>query len=192
MVFLGTSLTAGYGLEDPNRRFSALIRERIEQEGLPFRVVNAGVSGDTSAGGLDRLGWVLRTPLRVLVLELGANDGLRGLPLDALRENLRAVLGTTRERYPDAEMIVVGMEAPPNLGPDYTAGFRQIFRDVAAEYEAALVPFLLNGVAGIPGLNQVDGIHPNLEGHRIVADNVWEVLHPVLLNIRSADGMGEG
>lgn len=183
VVFLGTSLTAGYGLEDPDRRFSALIRGRIEQAGLPFVVVNAGVSGDTSAGGLARLEWVLRTRVRVLVLELGANDGLRGLSVEALRNNLDAVIRTTRERYPDAEVIVIGMEAPTNLGPEYTASFRRVFREVALENDARLVPFLLDGVAGLPQLNQADGIHPNAEGHMIAADNVWSVLHPLLLNL---------
>lgn len=190
VVFLGTSLTAGYGLEDPDTRFSALIRERILRDKLPFSVVNAGVSGNTSAGGLDRLDWVLRTPLRVLVLELGANDGLRGLPLEALANNLHQVIQTTRERYPESEIIVVGMEAPPNLGPDYTERFRQVFREVAAEHDAHLVPFLLEGVAGFSKLNQADGIHPNAEGHRIVADNVWKVLKPVLLGIQTSDGGG--
>lgn len=196
VVFLGTSLTAGYGLEDPDRRFSALIRGRIEEAGLPFVVVNAGVSGDTSAGGLARLEWVLQTRARVLVLELGANDGLRGLSLEALKSNLDAIVRTTRERYPDSEVIVIGMEAPTNLGPGYTDSFRQVFQEVALENEAHLVPFLLDGVAGFTQLNQADGIHPNVEGHKIAADNVWKILEPLLLNIQllnlqTDDGTGE-
>lgn len=191
VVFLGTSLTAGYGLEDPADRFTTLIQQRIQREGLPFVVVNAGVSGDTSAGGRERLGWILRNRVRVLVLELGANDGLRGLPVSALRDNLRFIVRTTRDNYPDAEVVVVGMEAPPNLGPDYTGPFREVFRDVATEFDASLIPFLLEGVAGTTGLNQADGIHPNREGQVVVAENVWTVLEPILTRIVDQDGAGE-
>jgi acyl-CoA thioesterase-1 len=180
VVFLGTSLTAGFGLADPTQAYPALLQDRIDEQGLSFRAVNAGVSGDTSAGGLRRLAWLLQEPLSVLVLELGANDGLRGLSVDELRANLRAAIEETRTRYPDAAVVVVGMEAPPNLGSRYADAFRGVFPDVADAFDAALVPFLLEGVAGVPEMNQDDRIHPNPAGHRRVADNVWQILEPVL------------
>lgn len=180
VVFLGTSLTAGFGLADPAQAYPALLQHRIDAQGLPFRSINAGVSGDTSAGGLRRLAWLLQEPLSVLVLELGANDGLRGLSVDELRANLRAAIEETRTRYPDADVVVVGMEAPPNLGTRYADAFRAVFPDVAQAFDAALVPFLLEGVAGVPEMNQDDRIHPNPAGHERVADNVWQVLEPVL------------
>lgn len=179
IVFLGTSLTAGLGV-DPEEAYPAVIRQKLDSAGLDYRVVNAGVSGDTSAGGLRRLDWLLEQPLDVLVLELGANDGLRGHDPDATRENLNAIVERVLERYPEAAVVLVGMEAPPNLGDDYTARFRQVFADLAAKWELPFVPFLLEGVAAEPSLNQADGIHPNAAGHRILADNVWAVLEPVL------------
>jgi len=179
VVFLGDSLAAGYGLP-ADEAFPALIQERIDAEGLGFRVVNAGVSGDTSAGGRRRIDWLLRQPLAALVLALGANDMLRGLDLDALRANLRAIIATTRAAHPDAHIVIAGMRAAPNLGPRYAAEFDATFREVAEETGAALVPFLLEGVAGRAGLNQRDGIHPTAEGQRILADSVWQVLGPLL------------
>ncbi|MGH7445171.1 MAG: arylesterase [Longimicrobiales bacterium] len=179
ILFLGTSLTAGYGV-GADAAFPALIQARIDAAGLPFRVVNAGLSGETSAGGLSRLAWSLQDSIAVLVLELGANDGLRGLPVEQMHDNLDAILGRTRERYPDVEIVITGMEAPPNMGGRYTRAFRSTFADLAGEYDAALVPFLLEGVAAEPSLNQSDGIHPNRAGHRILADNVWAVLEPLL------------
>jgi acyl-CoA thioesterase-1 len=142
--------------------------------------VNAGISGETSAGGLRRIDWSLQQPIEVLVLELGANDGLRGLPVAALRDNLEEIIDRTRKRYPDAAIVIAGMEAPPNLGGPYTTEFRNVFKDVAQEYDAALIPFLLKDVAADPALNQDDGIHPNIEGQQRVAANVWRVLQPVI------------
>lgn len=179
VLFVGTSLTAGYGLGE-EFAYPALIQAKIDSAGLPFHVVNAGVSGETSAGGLRRLDWMLQQPVDVLVVELGANDGLRGLPVQALRDNLDTLLRRTRERYPNAALVLLGMEAPPNLGPDYRSAFRGVYRDLARQYDAALVPFLLDDVAARPWLNLDDGIHPNRDGQRIVARNVWAVLGAVL------------
>ena len=181
ILFLGTSLTEGLGLENASEdAFPAKVQERIDEAGLPFRVVNAGVGGDTSAGGLRRLDWLLRTPVRVLVLELGANDGLRGQDVDALRENLLAVIRETRTRYPPVEILLAGMRAPPNLGTRYTERFRAVFPEVAREADVTLVPFLLEGVGGVRELNQADGIHPTAEGHEIIAGTIWASLEPVL------------
>lgn len=179
ILFVGTSLTAGYGI-GAEYSYPALIQPKLDSLGYPLRVVNAGISGETSAGGLRRIDWSLQQPIEVLVLELGANDGLRGLPLGALRENLQEIIDHTRNRYPDAAIVIAGMEAPPNLGSAYTAEFRRIFPEVARANDAALIPFLLEGVAGVPALNQDDGIHPNIEGQQRVAANVWRVLHPVI------------
>jgi acyl-CoA thioesterase-1 len=143
-------------------------------------VVNAGVSGETSAGGMRRIDWMLQRPVDVLVVELGANDGLRGLPVKAMRANIENVLERARERYPDMALVLLGMEAPPNLGRDYQSDFRGVYRDLAREYDAVLVPFLLEDVAAHTSLNLPDGIHPNESGHRTVAANVWEVLGPLL------------
>jgi acyl-CoA thioesterase-1 len=179
ILFLGTSLTAGYGVGAENA-FPALIQAKIDSAGLPYTVTNAGISGETSAGGLRRLEWSLQQPVSVLVLELGANDGLRGLDLDALRANLDTILERTRATYPDVRFVIAGMEAPPNMGEAYTGGFRRIYTDLARRYDAALVPFLLQDVAGDRQLNIEDGIHPNIAGHRIVADNMWKALRGML------------
>ena len=183
VVFVGTSLTAGYGLSDQEARFTERVQSKIDSAGLVFEVVNAGVSGDTSAGGLRRMGWLLRAPVRVLVIELGANDGLRGLPTEAMRRNLQAVMDSTRARYPDVEFVLAGMEAPPNLGPEYGSEFRAVFAQLARLNEAVLIPFLLEGIAGEPELNQLDGIHPTAEGHGLVSETVWAFLEPVLRNV---------
>jgi acyl-CoA thioesterase-1 len=180
VVFLGTSLTAGYGV-GADAAFPALIQQRIDDAGLPFVVSNAGISGETSAGGLRRIDWLLQRPVDVLVLELGANDGLRGLNVDSMEHNIDLILERTRRQYPQAAVVLLGMEAPPNLGSSYTAAFHNVFPELARKYDAALVAFLLAGVAGTPSLNQADGIHPNAAGHRIVADNVWSVLGPLLV-----------
>lgn len=180
VLFLGTSLTAGYGLEDPTQAFPGLIQQKIDSAGMGFRVVNGGVSGDTSAGGLRRLEWLLNEPVRVLVLELGANDGLRGLALEQLRANLLEAIRQTRARHPEARVLVAGMEAPPNLGERYTGDFRAVFRQVAEDTGSTWLPFLLDGVAGDPALNQADGIHPTEEGHRRVAEHLWSTLEPLL------------
>lgn len=179
VLFLGDSLTAGYGLPS-DEAFPARIQERIDQAGLGYRVINAGVSGDTSAGGLRRIDWLLRQPVAVLVLELGGNDMLRGQDLGALRANLEGILAATRAAHPDASLVIAGMRAPPNLGSAYVAGFGAVFRDVAAETGAALIPFVLEGVAADPKLNQADGIHPTAEGHQVLAGTVWDVLEPIL------------
>jgi acyl-CoA thioesterase-1 len=188
VLFLGNSLTAGLGVNE-EQAFPALVQERIDEAGLHFRVVNAGVSGETSADGLRRIDWLLQQPVRVLVLELGANDALRGQDVDAMQRNLREIIERTRAKYPDVEIVLAGMEAPPNLGARYTTRFREAFRELAREKGAHLVPFLLQGVAGLTELNQGDRIHPNVQGHRILADNVWRVLEPVLRRIDGAPGL---
>ena len=152
----------------------------MDSAGLPFRAVNAGVSGETSAAGLRRIDWLLSQPVAVLVLELGANDALRGQDLTAARRNLQAIIDRTRAKYPDVRIVIAGMQAPPNLGRSYTTEFRQMFVDLARENRAALIPFLLEGVAGDPELNQADGIHPTAEGARVMAENVWQVLARIL------------
>ena len=179
ILFFGDSITAGYGL-DPTRAFPAIIQKRIDEEGWPFEAVNAGVSGETTAGGLRRIDWALQNPVDVLVLGLGANDGLRGLPVAGMKINLRGIIERTREKYPDASVVLVGMQMPPNLGRQYSTDFREAFAEVAEESNAELVPFLLEDVAGRSQLNQFDGIHPTAKGQEIVADNVWEILKPVL------------
>jgi acyl-CoA thioesterase-1 len=179
VIFLGTSLTAGQGVE-PEEAYPALVQQKIDTAGLPFRVVNAGVSGETSAAGLRRMDWLLKQRVDVLVLELGANDGLRGQDIEDMHTNLQAIVNQTRAAYPDADFVIAGMEAPPNLGSGYTQQFRDVFRNLASENSAALIPFLLDRVAAEPELNQMDGIHPNSEGHQIMAETVWEVLEPVL------------
>jgi acyl-CoA thioesterase-1 len=179
VVFVGTSLTAGYGVGS-ELAYPALIQTMIDSAGFPFRVVNAGISGETSAGGLRRIDWSLQQPTDVLVLELGANDALRGLDPDQLRSNLDAILNRARELHPRIALVLIGMEAPPNLGADYTRRFREVYTDMAERHDAALVPFLLDGVAGVQSLNLDDGIHPNAEGQRILARTVWQVVAPVL------------
>jgi acyl-CoA thioesterase-1 len=184
VLFLGTSLTAGYGLPS-DEAYPALIQERIDDAGLDFRAVNAGVSGDTSAGGLRRIDWLLRLPVAVLVVELGANDMLRGLSADALRGNLRGILEQTRAAHPGTRFVLAGMRAAPNLGLGYARRFEAVFVELAQEYDAVLIPFLLEGVAGRPSLNQADGIHPTAEGQHKLADTVWEALEPVLRGRRA-------
>lgn len=183
VVFLGTSLTAGLGLPSDEDTYVARVAELADSAGIPIRVVNAGVSGETSAGGLRRLDWVLRAPLDVLFVELGANDGLRGQDPFALQNNLTEIVRRTRTRYPEAEIVLAGMEAPPNLGPLYTAAFHQVYPSVAESEKTLLVPFILDSVAGVPSLNQSDGIHPTPDGHRIMARHVWSVLGPLLAEL---------
>ena len=179
ILFFGNSLTAGYGL-DPAEAFPALVGEKAKAAGYDYQVINAGVSGETTAGGKSRISWVLRKPINVFVLELGANDGLRGIPLADSRKNLQAIIDTVRLKSPQAQIVIAGMRIPPNLGPDYGEQFYRIFTDISAKNKAALIPFLLENVGGIRKLNQSDGIHPTAEGHKIVAENVWKVLEPVL------------
>ena len=179
ILFLGTSLTAGLGL-DPDSAYPQQIQRKIDASGLPYQVVNAGVSGETSAGLLRRLDWVLRRPADVIVVETGANDGLRGLSVAATRTTISDVLARIRRDRPNATVLLAQMEAPPNMGPDYTSTFHAMFPELARERGVTLLPFLLQGVAGVSRLNQSDGIHPNNEGERIVADNVWRALQPLL------------
>jgi acyl-CoA thioesterase-1 len=176
---VGTSLTAGYGL-DPADAFPALIQARLDAAGLPYRVVNAGVSGETSAGALRRLDWLLKQPVVVLVVETGANDGLRGQDPDATRANIRALLDRAKKQEPPPRLVLLGMEALPNYGEEYRRRFRAIYPELAKENGAVLVPFLLDGVAGVASLNQADGVHPTAEGHRRVAETVWRALRPIL------------
>ena len=182
IVVLGDSIAAGYGVE-PLEAYPALLQEKINSAGLNFTVVNAGVSGDTSADGLNRINWLLRRPVDVLVLELGGNDGLRGLPASVTATNLQMIIDRVKEKYPRAKMVIAGMRMPPNMGEAYTTAFRDIFPALAKKNAATLVPFLLEGVGGRPELNQPDHIHPTAAGHRMVAENVWKVLKPVLTGI---------
>jgi acyl-CoA thioesterase I len=179
ILFFGNSLTAGYGI-DPAQAFPALIQEKIDSLDLPYQVVNAGLSGETTASGKNRIEWLLRRPVEILVLELGGNDGLRGIDPQETRRNLQAIIDLTKSRYPDVKIVMAGMEAPPNMGNTFTEEFRVLFRELAINNQTALIPFLLQGVGGDPQLNLPDGIHPTAEGHRIVAQNVWEVLRPLL------------
>jgi acyl-CoA thioesterase-1 len=179
VLFLGTSLTAGLGLE-PEQAFPALIQTKIDEAGLPWRVVNAGVSGETSAGALRRLDWLLQQPFDVLVLETGANDMLRGTDLDSLEANIQAIVDRVRAARPQARIVLVGLRAPPNLGLQYAARFRGLFPELAERNDLPLVPFLLEGVGGHADLNQEDSIHPNAEGQKRLAENVWKVLEGVL------------
>jgi acyl-CoA thioesterase-1 len=179
ILFLGDSLTAGYGLS-PEEAFPSLIADRLRERDLPFEVVNAGVPGDTSAGGLRRIDWLLRLQVDILVLELGANDMLRGLPPDMTKANLQAIIDKARAANPRVEIVVAGMLAPPNLGPEYATEFREIFPALAEANDAALIPFLLQDVAARPELNLADGIHPNAVGQQIVADGVWAALERLL------------
>lgn len=179
VLAIGTSLTAGLGVE-PDQAWPALLQRRIDSLGLGFEVINAGVSGETSAGALRRAAWLLRRAPAVVIVETGANDGLRGQAPDSLRANLEAILDLVTAADPPARVLLAGMEAPRNWGAGYTDRFRAAYRDVAAERNVPLIPFLLEGVAAVESLNQADGIHPNPAGHRRVADNVWPWLEPLL------------
>lgn len=179
ILFFGDSLTAGYGL-DLAEAFPAIIQEKIDSLGLDYQVVNAGLSGETTASGRNRMEWVLDDAISVVIIELGANDGLRGIPLDETRRNLQAMVDTVQEKLPKASIVLAGMQIPPNMGPEYTSEFRNIFPQLAEKEDIALIPFLLEGVAGIPELNQGDGIHPTEKGQELVAENVWEVLAGLL------------
>ncbi len=178
VVVLGDSLSAGYGLLEL-QAYPAILQQKLNTDGYQWDVVNAGISGDTSAAGLQRLDWALgQGDVRILVLELGANDGLRGLPIAEMKKNLAAIIERAQARR--ISVLLAGMEAPPNFGPEYTVSFRQVYRDLARQYKVTLLPFLLDRVAGDPSLNQSDGIHPNVEGSKVVADTVWHVLKPMV------------
>jgi acyl-CoA thioesterase-1 len=180
VVVLGDSLAAGFGVE-PSEAFPALLQEKINAAGLNYQVINAGVSGDTSSDGVNRINWLLKRRVDVLILELGGNDGLRGIPATTTKANLQSIIDRVKQKYPDAKIVIAGMQMPPNMGEAYTTAFRKLFPELAEKNRAALVPFLLEGVGGKPELNQPDHIHPTAEGHKIVADNVWKVLKPVLM-----------
>ncbi len=184
IVVLGDSIAAGYGV-NPSEAYPALLQDKINSAGLDYTVVNAGVSGDTTADGLNRINWLLRRPIDVLVLELGGNDGLRGFPVATIATNLQAIIDRVKQKDSNVQIVIVGMRMPPNLGEAYTTAYKNIFPALAEKNHAALVPFLLDGVGGKPELNQADHIHPTAAGHRIVAENVWKVLKPVLTNLAS-------
>ena len=177
IVFFGDSLTAGYGLDDPSNAFPGVIQRKIDSLKLPYAVINAGVSGETTAGGLARIDWVLKQKVDVFVLELGANDGLRGIPVTETTKNLQSIIDKVKARYPDAKIVLTGMQVPPSMGSNYITSFKNLFPALAEKNKIALVPFLLAGVGGNPKLNQADGIHPTAEGAKIVANNVWKVLN---------------
>jgi acyl-CoA thioesterase-1 len=179
IVFLGDSLTAGYGVGQ-EQAFPALIGAKIRAANFPFEIVNAGVSGDTSADGLRRIDWLLQQRIDMLVIALGANDGLRGLPVSALQANLQAIVDKTKAKNPGAQIVIAGMQMPPNLGADYGGNFQRVYADVAQKNNAILIPFLLEEVGGHPDLNQADSIHPTAAGHKIMAETVWRTLEPIL------------
>lgn len=179
IVFFGNSLTAGYGLS-PEQAFTALIQKKIDSLNLPYNVVNAGVSGETSSGGKTRIDWILQQQVDIFVLELGANDGLRGIPLSETRQNLQDIIDSVKTKHPQAKLLFAGMQIPPNMGQKYAGEFRDMFGELARKNSMALIPFLLEGVGGEPDLNQADGIHPNEKGSKIVAENVWKELQKLL------------
>ena len=179
ILFYGDSLTAGYGLS-PEEAFPAIVGQKLSAKGKQIKVINAGLSGETSAGGLTRIDWVLRQPIDIFVLELGPNDGLRGLPLEQTEKNLQAIIDKVKAKYPEVRIVIAGMLVPPNMGPEYSTKFQALFPRLAKKNNATLIPFLLQDVAGIEKLNQSDGIHPNVDGHKIVAENVLRVIDPLI------------
>ena len=179
ILFFGDSITAGYGL-DREESFPALIEEKIDSLGYSYKVVNAGLSGETSAGGLRRIDWVAQQQIDIFVLELGGNDGLRGIDPQATKQNLIGIIDIVKKKYPNAEIVLTGMQAPPNMGITYTTEFKNIFFEIAEQKDVHFFPFILEDVAGIEELNQPDGIHPTAEGHRVIADNLWQFLKSLL------------
>lgn len=179
ILFYGDSLTAGYGLS-PEEAFPALIDQKLKKQGKNWKVINGGLSGETSAGGLARIDWMLRQPVDIFILELGGNDGLRGLPLEQTKSNLQGIIDKVKAKNPNVKIIVAGMMVPPNMGPEYSEQFKSVYPDLAKKNKATLIPFLLEGVGGIEKLNLADGIHPNPEGHKMVAETIWRVLTPML------------
>ena len=180
IIFFGDSLTAGYGLDDVDEAFPGIIQGKIDALDLDYTVVNSGVSGETTSGGKNRIEWVLNEEPSIFVLELGANDGLRGVPLQETTNNLQFIIDAVHNKYPAAKIIIAGMQLPPNMGQKYTTEFKNLFSSLAEKNKLQLVPFLLENVGGIATLNQSDGIHPTKEGHQILATNVWNVLQPLL------------
>ncbi len=179
ILFFGNSLTAGYGV-NPDEAFPALIGRRIDSLHWPYKIINAGLSGETTAGGRSRIGWILHQPVDIFVLELGANDGLRGIPVAGTVANLQAIIDSVKEKYPAAKIVLAGMQIPPNMGNTYATAFRKVFPELARQNKATLIPFLLEGVGGVKELTQADGLHPTAEGNTIVAENVWRVLKPLV------------
>ncbi|TWI96268.1 acyl-CoA thioesterase-1 [Mucilaginibacter frigoritolerans] len=180
ILFFGDSLTAGYGLDDPSQAYPSVVQNKIDSAKLPYKVVNAGVSGETSAGGKGRINWILKQHVDVFILELGANDGLRGIPVSETIKNLQDIVNAVKAKYPDAKLVMLGMQVPPNMGTAYAYSFKAIFPELAAKNKMTLMPFLLKDVGGVPSLNQKDGIHPTAGGAKIVGNNVWHVLQDVL------------
>jgi len=180
ILFFGNSLTAAYGLDDPTKGFAGLTQKRIDSLGLNYKVVNAGVSGETSAGGNSRIDWILKQPVDVFILELGGNDGLRGIPVSETRKNLQAILDKVKAKYPDSRLVLAGMQMPPSMGKNYTTDFKNIYPELAKKNKLTLIPFLLENVGGEAKLNLPDGIHPTEEGHKIVAETVWATLKDIL------------
>lgn len=180
ILCFGDSITAGYGLDDSNDAFPNVLQTKIDSLGLDYVVVNSGLSGETTAGGRSRIQWVLNQNIDIFLLELGANDGLRGVPLAETRANLQAIIDVVRKKNPNTTIILAGMELPPNMGQDYTSEFRSIFSDLARKNDLNFIPFILKNVGGITELNQNDGIHPTIQGHKIVANTVWEILETVI------------
>lgn len=180
IIFFGDSLSAGYGLDEPTLAFPGLIQRKLDSLKLDYQVVNAGVSGETSSGGVGRIEWILSQPVDVFVLELGANDGLRGIPVETTEKNLQTIIDSVTAKNPSVKIVLAGMQVPPNMGAKYANGFKTIFPKLAEKNKAVLIPFLLEGVGGEPALNQADGIHPNEEGHRKVAEVVWKSLFGIL------------
>lgn len=180
ILFFGNSLTAGYGLDDPDQAFPAVIQQNIDSLKLPYKVINGGLSGETTADGKNRINWLLRQPMAVFVLELGANDGLRGISVTETEVNLQSIIDQVKAKYPKAKLVMTGMQVPPNMGGTYAGDFKKVFPRLAKKNNMALVPFLLENVAGIRELNQRDGIHPTAKGAKIVAQNVWAVLKGML------------
>ena len=180
VLFFGDSLTAGYGLDDPSEAFPGVIKDKIDSLKLPYKVVNAGLSGETTAGGNARLDWLLKQKVDIFILELGANDGLRGIPVSETNKNLQSIIDKVKAKYPEVKIVLLGMQVPPNMGADYANKFKAVYTDLATKNHTHLVPFLLQGVGGVPALNQADGIHPTAQGAKIVANNVWAVLKDIL------------
>lgn len=180
ILCFGDSITAGYGLDDNTDAYPALLQEKIDALNLNYTVVNSGVSGETTAGGKSRIDWVIKQPVDIFLLELGANDGLRGVPLTETRTNLQSIIDVVKEKSPETTIILAGMELPPNMGQSYTIEFKQLYADLAITNNIAFIPFILKDVGGIADLNQGDGIHPNVEGHKILAETVWETLKPLV------------
>jgi acyl-CoA thioesterase-1 len=180
ILCFGDSITAGYGLDDVNEAYPAQIQHIIDSLNLNYTVVNSGVSGETTSGGLSRIDWVLNQDVSIFLLELGANDGLRGIPLSETKSNLEAIINAVKQKNSETEIILAGMELPPNMGLEYTSEFRTLYADIAKDFNLKFIPFILENVGGFAELNQSDGIHPTPEGHKIVAANVWAVLGPLL------------